>query len=79
MVSSKDLYCKSTYNSNKQNNKNKEAINKVAENVSKDVFCYEGGVNNPPDAMIRNQGDAIEIKKIESKIGGIQLNILINS
>ena len=45
-----------------------------SENVSKDVFCYEGGVNNPPDAMIRNQGDAIEIKKIESKMGGIQLN-----
>ena len=47
---------------------------KQSENVSTDVFCYEGGVNNPPDAMIRNQGDAIEIKKIESKIGGIQLN-----
>ncbi len=36
------------------------------------VFSYGGGKNNPPDAIIRN-GDAIEVKKVES-IGGIPLN-----
>lgn len=36
------------------------------------VFSYGGGKNNPPDAIVRN-GDAIEVKKVES-IGGIPLN-----
>ena len=36
------------------------------------VFSYGGGKNNPPDAIVRN-GDAIEVKKVES-IGGIALN-----
>lgn len=36
------------------------------------VFSYGGGKNNPPDAIIRN-GDAIEVKKVES-IGSIPLN-----
>lgn len=36
------------------------------------VFSYGGGKNNPPDAILRN-GDAIEVKKVES-IGGIPLN-----
>lgn len=30
-----------------------------------EVFSYLGNTNNPPDAMLRN-GDAIEVKKIES-------------
>lgn len=30
------------------------------------VFSYLGGMNTPPDAILKN-GDAIEIKKIESK------------
>ena len=38
-----------------------------------DVFCYQGSVNNPPDAMLRDYGDAIEIKKVEG-IGTIHLN-----
>ena len=36
------------------------------------VFSYQGGTNNPPDAMIRG-GAAIEIKKIEGN-SQIQLN-----
>lgn len=36
------------------------------------VFSYGGGKNNPPDAIIKN-GDAIEVKKVES-IGDIPLN-----
>lgn len=37
------------------------------------VFSYLGNQNNPPDAMIRG-GDAIEIKKIESKGSSLALN-----
>lgn len=37
-----------------------------------DAFSYGGGKNNPPDAIIRN-GDAIEVKKVES-ITSIPLN-----
>ena len=37
-----------------------------------ECFSYGGGKNNPPDAIIRN-GDAIEIKKVET-IGGVPLN-----
>ena len=40
---------------------------------SRDIFCYEGAVNNPPDAMLKDEGDAIETKKIES-ITTIHLN-----
>ena len=36
------------------------------------AFSYGGGKNNPPDAILKN-GDAIEVKKVES-IGGIPLN-----
>ncbi|MGD9677002.1 MAG: NgoPII family restriction endonuclease [Vulcanibacillus sp.] len=37
------------------------------------VFSYLGNQNNPPDIIISN-GDAIEVKKIESKNSGIALN-----
>ena len=37
------------------------------------VFSYEGNKNNPPDLMLKN-GDAIEIKKTESKNSAIALN-----
>lgn len=37
------------------------------------VFSYVGNDSNPPDAMIRN-GDAIEIKKIETRGTRLQLN-----
>ena len=36
-------------------------------------FSWLGSPNNPPDAMIR-QGDAIEIKKLETAVHQIQLN-----
>ncbi len=38
-----------------------------------EVFSYLGNQNNPPDAMLK-QGDAIEIKKIESSHSSIALN-----
>ena len=37
------------------------------------IYSYIGGQNNPPDLMIRG-GDAVEIKKIGSIGGSIQLN-----
>lgn len=37
------------------------------------TFSYIGNKNNPPDIMIRN-GDAIEVKKIESKGSALALN-----
>ena len=37
------------------------------------VFSYFGNDSNPPDAML-NGGDAIEVKKIETDKGEIQLN-----
>lgn len=37
------------------------------------VFSYLGNQNNPPDAMLKN-GDAIEIKKIESDGASLALN-----
>ena len=40
---------------------------------SDDVFCFQGQKNHPPDAMLRNTGDAIEIKKVEG-ISTIHLN-----
>jgi len=38
-----------------------------------EVFSYSGNANNPPDLILRN-GDAVEIKKIESIGAGIALN-----
>ncbi|NLO45016.1 MAG: NgoPII family restriction endonuclease [Clostridiales bacterium] len=37
------------------------------------AFSYQGNQNNPPDIIIR-QGDAIEVKKIESTISPLALN-----
>ena len=38
-----------------------------------EIFSYLGNDSNPPDAMLKN-GDAIEIKKIESKNSALSLN-----
>ncbi|PSM51148.1 restriction endonuclease [Chroococcidiopsis sp. CCALA 051] len=38
-----------------------------------EVFSYSGNANNPPDLMLKN-GDAVEIKKIESLGASIALN-----
>ena len=38
------------------------------------VFCYQGSTNNPPDAMLKDGKDAIEIKKVEKNNGTIHLN-----
>lgn len=37
------------------------------------TFCYLGNQNNPPDMMLKN-GDAIEVKKIESIDSSLALN-----
>lgn len=42
-------------------------------NKIKEAFSYIGNDSTPPDAMLFG-GDAIEVKKIESKAGTIQLN-----
>ncbi len=36
-------------------------------------FSYLGGINNPPDLILKN-GDAIEVKKLEHLGGSIALN-----
>lgn len=46
--------------------------NERLEKIS-DVFSYLGNNSNPPDAMLRN-GDAIEVKKIESFSSALALN-----
>lgn len=38
-----------------------------------EIFSYLGNDSNPPDAMLKN-GDAIEVKKIESKNSALALN-----
>ena len=58
----KDLFC----NSLEENN-----LEKKNEIYSK-YFSYIGNQNNPPDIIIK-QGDAIEVKKIESLRSGIAL------
>jgi hypothetical protein len=37
------------------------------------TFSYSGTANQPPDAILRN-GDAIEVKKVDSLNGNVQLN-----
>ena len=59
----KDLFC---------NSLNENDFEKKNENYSK-YFSYIGNQNNPPDIIIK-QGDAIEVKKIESLRSGIALN-----
>lgn len=38
-----------------------------------DVFCYMGNATNPPDSMLKNDGDAIEVKKLQG-INDLALN-----
>lgn len=38
-----------------------------------EVFSYQGGANTPPDGIIRN-GDAFEVKKIQSSAASLALN-----
>ncbi|PIZ66483.1 restriction endonuclease [Candidatus Roizmanbacteria bacterium CG_4_10_14_0_2_um_filter_39_12] len=59
----KDLFCDSL---------NENNLEKKNEIYSK-YFSYIGNQNNPPDIIIK-QGDAIEVKKIESLRSGIALN-----
>ena len=48
-------------------------INNKKELLS-ETFSYLGNNSNPPDSMLRYQGDAIEVKKIESIKYQLQLN-----
>lgn len=54
-----------------------EALNEDDLNVKNEkyseAFSYIGNQNNPPDIILKN-GDAIEVKKIESLKSGIALN-----
>lgn len=59
----KDLFC---------NSLDENDLEKKIEIYSK-YFSYTGNQNNPPDIIIK-QGDAIEVKKIESLHSGIALN-----
>ena len=45
----------------------------TAQKLRATCFSYLGNQNNPPDFMIR-RGDAVEVKKIEGKVGRIALN-----
>jgi hypothetical protein len=53
------------------NNFNLEADKRIA--VQSEYFSYLGNQNNPPDLIIRN-GDAFEVKKIETNEGSVALN-----
>ncbi len=59
----KDLFCDS-FDENDTEKKNE---------IYSKYFSYIGNQNNPPDIIIK-QGDAIEVKKIESLRSGIALN-----
>ena len=52
-------------------------INETDEHIKleqlEEIYSYQGNKNNPPDLILRN-GDAIEIKKLESKNSAIALN-----
>lgn len=59
----KDIFA-DTVNETDENKRNQ----KISE-----VFSYLGNQNNPPDSMLRD-GDAIEVKKIESNDSSLALN-----
>lgn len=63
-----EIYIKDVF-ADSVNESNLEKKNRIYS----DVFSYLGNQNNPPDIMIRN-GDAIEVKKIESANSGLALN-----
>lgn len=52
-------------------------INERDENLRNEkiqkIFSYIGNQNNPPDSILRG-GDAVEVKKIQSKSSGLALN-----
>jgi NgoPII restriction endonuclease len=41
--------------------------------IYENLFSYFGNANNPPDFIIKN-GDAVEVKKLESETASIALN-----
>lgn len=51
----------------------KETDEKKRISKQSEIFSYSGNQNNPPDFMIKG-GDAVEVKKIESKGSSLALN-----
>ncbi|MEG1564382.1 MAG: NgoPII family restriction endonuclease, partial [Bacteroides sp.] len=47
---------------------------KKRDQLISESFSYLGNQNNPPDSMLINGGDAIEVKKIESPNSALALN-----
>ncbi|MCU0533757.1 MAG: NgoPII family restriction endonuclease [Hydrococcus sp. Prado102] len=54
------------------NTLNETGENKKAE-IYQTIFSYFGNANNPPDFIIKD-GDAVEVKKLESETASIALN-----
>lgn len=50
-----------------------DTVSEERHRIQSDIFSYLGNNNNPPDAMLKN-GDAIEVKKIESDNAALSLN-----
>lgn len=46
----------------------------IRNNKFEQTFSYLGNQNNPPDSMLINGGDAVEVKKIESFSSALALN-----
>ena len=46
----------------------------VRNRLISETFCYLGNPNNPPDSMLKNGGDAIEVKKIEAPNAALALS-----
>ena len=49
------------------------SVNEKNDNLHSDFFSYLGNTSNPPDMIIKN-GDAIEVKKIETPTSALALN-----
>lgn len=50
-----------------------DSSSEIRDSIIQNTFSYTGNQNNPPDAMLWG-GDAIEVKKIESKNSALALN-----
>jgi hypothetical protein len=63
-----EIYIKDLFSNIQEDLSDKEKMFKYNE-----VFSFLGNKNNPPDIMLKN-GDAIEVKKIQSRASQIALN-----
>lgn len=67
MGESLEMYVKNLFANTTNLNKRKK------ESIWKKTYSWEGSQNNPPDLILRN-GDAIEVKKIQSPKANLALN-----